>query len=173
MNFREAKISLKFLICLFVLSWLTCEVFFYDTTSWTYDFSFSKKASVISCSSHGVSDSNVYDEIESDAVRDQRMSVLTIDNPYVTMPKSASPRGPSDSIGGTVTYYNTEETVFVFDNLLPGGQGQIQKESDASQNTSNNLTVPRHMSVDSTGYLMPGNALERAARRHMKYTKNV
>lgn len=137
-----------------------------------------KRASIISSSSVGVSGVHVYDEINSDDVKSQRMSVLTIDNPYVMLPKSASPSGPKDFQTGAVHYSNTEETVFVFDNNTGGqgkyqGHGQNRKVSNAYKNNGNSLTVPRHMSIDSTGYLMPGNAMERAAKRNMKYTKNT
>lgn len=122
---------------------------------------FRKKESIISFSSVGVSGAHVYDEI--DDVKSQRMSVLTIDNPYVTMPKSPK-----------VTYSNTQENVFVFDNSAVGGQREsmayqnIENKSDPVD--SNKLAVPRHMSVDSTGYLMPGTSLQRAAaRRHQTY----
>ncbi|XP_045177833.2 semaphorin-5A-like [Mercenaria mercenaria] len=135
-----------------------------------------KKESVISFSSQGVSGVHVYDEI--DDVKSQRMSVLTIDNPYVTMPKSASPTGTATTKNGTVTYSNIQENVFVFDSSTEVGQGENRKVSNAYQNTSdpyssNMLTVPRHMSVDSTGYLMPGNAMERAARRNKRYLKKT
>ncbi|XP_060602016.1 uncharacterized protein LOC132755218 isoform X2 [Ruditapes philippinarum] len=135
-----------------------------------------KKESIISFSSQGISGVHVYDEI--DDAKSQRMSVVTIDNPYVTLPKS--PRGQHATRNNAVTYCNIEENVFLFDNSGIGGQSENRKASCAYQNTesnpdqfdSNKLTVPRHMSVDSTGYLMPGTTMERAqARRNKKYSK--
>jgi hypothetical protein len=140
-------------------------------------FNFSrKKDSIISFSSQGVSGVHVYDEI--DDAKSQRMSVVTMDNPYVILPKS--PRGQHATRNNAVTYCNIEENVFLFDNSGIGGQSENRKASCAYQNTesnpdqidSNKLTVPRHMSVDSTGYLMPGTTMERAqARRNKKYSK--
>lgn len=147
--------------------------------------SYRKKSSVIS---QNLNSTHVYDEIDDndvDVKSDKRVSVLTIDNPYVVMPRSATPSGTDMPTGNPemiVEYNNVQETVFVFDNSNQLDVFKNRKVSNAYQNKDmeqpqnrgngmNNLRVPRNMSVDSTGYLMPGNTLERAERRKKTYVK--
>lgn len=108
---------------------------------------------------------HVYDQIDDSKVN-ERNSVITLDNPYIKLPKYPSPMDTEQK--DTVMYSNTQESVFVFDRKVSNAYLNV---SGASK--SNLLEVPRHMSIDSVGYLMPGNKMERAAKRNKKYTNNV
>ncbi|KAL4217065.1 Thrombospondin-2 [Mactra antiquata] len=132
--------------------------------------------SIVSFANNEASGGYVYDTIDDDDVKSirDRQSVLTIDNPYVSLPKS--PGGTPYANDGAM-YNNTHEAVHFFGN----SSGNERKISNAYLNTGSNRNigiassvgaqpnVPRHMSVDSVGYMLPGTPAERAMKRNKRY----
>lgn len=122
---------------------------------------------------------HMYDEINEDDVKSdvkeessgfERLSVLTIDNTYVGMPNSTSPAQYANEAQMNMGPRRKESaTAFEFEGLV--GQGRRPSNTrDGAPESGDRLKVPRHMSVDSVGYLMPGAAEDR--KRTKLYRRN-
>jgi len=119
------------------------------------------------------SGTHMYDEIDSDILPDvrdnssglQRVSVLTIDNTYSCLPSPTSPTGQYANTS-TCTYSNDITSAFNVGESITDNATQETSFSGSGSKVS----VPRHMSVDSVGYLMPGTSEERSRKK--RYVKN-
>lgn len=118
---------------------------------------------------------HMYDEIDdddfksdfsSDNQRFNRMSVLTVDNTYVTLPKSASPTD-QNATSSSGEYNNVAPSRFKFDTTKPCDA--TMNEHGGTGSGDRLLQVPKNprMSVDSTGYMLPSS--ERGKKK--KYIK--
>ncbi|XP_052812714.1 netrin receptor UNC5B-a-like isoform X2 [Mya arenaria] len=123
---------------------------------------------------------HLYDDINDDDVKSDmseskggdRSSVMTMDNPYVFLPKSPNPQIREY---GNVAYSNTSNTVAMFNNgTSTENNGHQSENSDILTETTDffpeNVEGPqtswyneRHKSVDSVGYTISAN--ERARRK--------
>lgn len=122
---------------------------------------------------------HMYDEINEDDVKSdvkeessgfERLSVLTTDNMYVGLPNSTSPGLYANEAQMDIGQRRKESaTAFEFGGLV--GQGRrLSNTRDGAPESGDRLKVPRHMSVDSVGYLMPDTAEER--KRTKLYRRN-